>query len=231
MLKAAAAAAIYPPGAVAGTGASKSADSVPPATDAAPGAVAVRLDSERLALLERTVRRLKAIQKLVGYANFNLLGFDDALRFASSYSAVGKLPREELDFLEQVFSEDASRYGFYGAKVFSEITTTVSKKATVKLRGTGHYLFKGRSFELYRQIERDVGENVVLTSGVRGVVKQMHLFLAKALQTRGDLAAASTRSRRPGIPITASVISTSANVALGARTSPMRSPRPKSTSA
>ena len=100
--------------------------------------------------------------------------------------------------MEEIFFEDAARYGFYGAKVLEEITAEVPKRATVKVRGSGHYLFKGRSLDLFEKIRRDVGEDVVLTSGVRGVVKQMQLFLSKAVALDGDLSAASRRLAPPG---------------------------------
>lgn len=149
-------------------------------------------------MLISTVKRLVRLQRLVGYANFNLLGFDAALKYARYYSRVGKFTQQELDFIEEVFFEDAAMYGFFGDKVITELTTKISKRETIKMPRTGHYLFKGAPLQMYNKIKNDVGDSVVLTSGIRGVVKQIHLFLAKAVKTKGNLSQASRSLAPPG---------------------------------
>ena len=156
------------------------------------------LSGPRLALLERVVKRLQRLQRLVGYGHFNLLSFDRGMRLAGRHSAVGAFTRGELDFLEEIFFEDASRYGFYGAKVLREITASIPRRDVHKVPGSGHYLFKGRSLSLYRKVKKDVGRSLILTSGVRGIVKQMLLFLSKAVSTGGDLSLASRSLAPPG---------------------------------
>lgn len=47
-------------------------------------------------------------------------------------------------------------------------------------------------------IRNDVGINLFLTSGIRNVVKQMHLFLAKPRQSNGNLSKASSSLAPPG---------------------------------
>jgi len=44
----------------------------------------------------------------------------------------------------------------------------------------------------------DVGDQVILTSGVRGNVKQIHLFLAKAIEAQRNLSRASRSPAPPG---------------------------------
>lgn len=149
-------------------------------------------------VLKSTVNRFTRLQRLVGYANFNLLGFDKALKYAAYYPRVGRFPKQELDFIESIFFEDASRYGFLGNKVITKLTTTISSRETVKMPHTGHYLFKGQPLYTYNKIKKDVGDSVVLTSGIRGVVKQIHLFLAKAVKTDGNLSQASRSLAPPG---------------------------------
>ena len=146
----------------------------------------------------QTVARLQRLENLVGYGNFNILGFDDALKYARDYLAVGAIPPKEIDFLEEIFFADASRYGFFGKKVITEITATIPKPQTTKVPGSGHHLFKGRSLDLYHEVRRDVGDSLVLTSGIRSVVKQMYLFLSKAVETRGNLSLASHSLAPPG---------------------------------
>ncbi|MEX2365040.1 MAG: M15 family metallopeptidase, partial [Pseudohongiellaceae bacterium] len=103
-----------------------------------------------------------------------------------------------IDFLEDIFGRDASEYGFFGDKVISRLSFSISRNDVVKISGSGHYLFKGESLNFYEQINRDVGQELQLTSGVRNVVKQMHLFLAKAQQSSGNLSKASRSLAPPG---------------------------------
>lgn len=158
----------------------------------------VLLNPHLHSVLESTVQRLARLQRLVGYANFNLIGFDDALKYARSYSRVGEFTKQELDFIESIFFEDASHYGFLGHKVITQLTSNISSRETVKMPYTGHYLFKGKPISMYNQIKKDIGDSVVLTSGIRGVVKQIHLFLAKAIKTKGNLSQASRSLAPPG---------------------------------
>ncbi|MDH5777169.1 MAG: M15 family metallopeptidase [Gammaproteobacteria bacterium] len=158
----------------------------------------IYLDADKFALLKSTADRLVRVQRLVGYANFSLLSLDDAIRYAKYYSKVGNFTRAELDFIESIFFEDAERYGFFGNKVITDLTARISNRETVKLPRTGHYLFKGEPLKMYNKIRKDVGPSVVLTSGIRGVVKQIHLFLAKAMKTSGNLSQASRSLAPPG---------------------------------
>lgn len=149
-------------------------------------------------VLTSTVGRLERLQRMVGYANFNLIGFDEAIRFAERYPKIDAFSKEELDFVESIFFEDASKYGFLGNKVITELTARIPTRETIKMSGTGHYLFKGPALDTYNRIKKDVGTSVILTSGIRGVVKQIHLFLAKAESTHGNLSQASRSLAPPG---------------------------------
>ncbi len=156
------------------------------------------LDPYRYRILKITLKRLKRIQKTVGYGNFHLLGFDDALKIGRSYACVGRFKKDELDFLEWVFYEDAAHYGFLGKKPLTRLTDPIRIRKVVKLRGTGHYLYKGGPLTLYHSMREDVGNRLVLTSGVRSIVKQMLLFLNKVGRTRGNLSLASRSLAPPG---------------------------------
>ncbi len=50
----------------------------------------------------------------------------------------------------------------------------------------------------FNQLEKDVGPNLVLTSGVRSVVKQLQLFLAKLESSKGNLSLTSRSLAPPG---------------------------------
>ena len=158
----------------------------------------VILEGRNYKLLRSVVGRIRRLQSLVGYANFAMLSFDDALKYSANYSSVGMFTKDEIDFLEAVFYRSAKDYGFFGEKVSVNLTDSIASRDVTKVRGSGHYLFRGEPLRLYNKIRRDVGRNVVLTSGVRGVVKQMYLFLNKAINSKGNLSMASRSLAPPG---------------------------------
>lgn len=158
----------------------------------------VILEGDRLALLHSTAWRLTRAQRVIGHGHFNLLGFDDLIRYCRRYRSIGELSREQLDFLEEVFSTDAEEYGFYGDKVLTEMTAEIDERDCLKIPGTGHYLFRGEPQQKYEQMCKDLDDNIFLTSGVRNVVKQMQLFLDKAVTTDGNLSQASRSLAPPG---------------------------------
>lgn len=158
----------------------------------------VYLQQERYPLLISTFKRLDRVQNLVGYGNFNVLSFDDMLKYSKRYDSVGAFSDQEVDFLEGLFAEDAHRYGFYGEKVIDKLTAVIPSRETIKVPHTGHFLYRGDSQRLYKKVREDVGDNVVLTSGIRGIVKQTHLFLAKTIQSKGNLSRASRSLAPPG---------------------------------
>jgi len=158
----------------------------------------IYLPADKRALLISSISRLERVQSYVGHGNFNLIGFDEMLFFARNYPDIGAFEKTELDFIEEIFFTDANQYGFFGEKVTPELTTRIPIPDVVKIQGSGHYLLRGSSYNLYEQIRQDVGQQLLLTSGIRNVVKQMHLFLAKALQSDLNLSKASRSLAPPG---------------------------------
>jgi D-alanyl-D-alanine carboxypeptidase len=156
------------------------------------------LGESRLELLVTTAARLERAVGVIGHGNFNLVSFDELLRFAVRYEEIGAFPPAEVQFLEEIFHTDATLYGFYGQKVVHEQTATFAERDVERIGSTGHYLLRGDSLERYQRIRRDIGERVFLTSGVRGVVKQFQLFLSKAVATNGNLSQASRSLAPPG---------------------------------
>lgn len=149
-------------------------------------------------LLRDTLRRINRVQKLVGYGNFNLLNFDEMLKMARSHASVETFTRMELEFLERLFYIDASSYGFFGTKVLRDLTDDIDRDKTVYIRGTGQRIFRGRALERYKRVKSAVGSDLVLTSGVRSVVKQFYLFMRKAERVDGNLSLASRSLAPPG---------------------------------
>jgi D-alanyl-D-alanine carboxypeptidase-like protein len=158
----------------------------------------VQINSSLYATFESTVMRLRRLQKLVGHGNFNILNFPDGLSLARNYSKVGKFTKSELGFLETIFYEDGQRYGFLGQKPLKEITDQVKKKDVIKIPYSGNFLYKDRSVEIFENIKKELGDQVVLTSGIRGVMKQFLLFLNKVYSSKGNLSLASRSLAPPG---------------------------------
>jgi hypothetical protein len=158
----------------------------------------IYLTPEKFKLLKQVQSRLARAQDAIGFARFNLISFDELLKSAANMSQIGLFTAEEMSFVEEIFFYDARRYGFYGEKVTDKLTARFDEKDTVKIPGSGHYIFKGRPQALYQEIVRDVGSDIVLTSGIRSVVKQLHLFLSKAVACQGNLSRASRSLAPPG---------------------------------
>ena len=158
----------------------------------------VQLASEDLPILTSSLQRLKRLQRTVGYGNFYLLSFDDALNIARHYPKVGSFSKAEIDFMEMIFYEDGTLYGFFGEKPLKKLTAQIPVNHVVKIPHSGNYLYRGDALDLYRKIKKDIGGNVVLTSGVRSVIKQFMLFLNKLHKSNGNLSLASRSLAPPG---------------------------------
>ena len=114
----------------------------------------------------------------------------------SKSQKIGAFTPAELAFIEEVFYTDPVIYGFYGKKTVDKLTATINEKEVVKISGTGHFLYKGHSQESFNRIIKDVGKTVILTSGIRSVVKQLGLHLEKIQSEKGNITIA-TRSLVP----------------------------------
>ncbi len=163
-----------------------------------PHADDVYLNDNEQVLLAQVVSRLQRLYRNIGYGNFGVVGFDEAVRFAQNYSVVGRFSAEELDFVEMIYYRNASVYGFYGDKRAAALTQVINKKDIYKVPYSGNYLFKGASLTKYREIKRDLGEEALLTSGIRGLIKQLYLFLNKVERHGGNLSLASRSLAPPG---------------------------------
>lgn len=156
----------------------------------------IHLPAEKQLVFESSFKRLERVRRNVGHANFSLIDFDYAIRIGRNYSSVGAFTHEELSFLEEVFYRDAKEYGFYGDKVFSRFEDRIPRKEIIKVSHSGQYIYLGEPLELFKKVKHDIGDSLVLTSGIRSTVKQMHLFLNKVYECGGNLSMAS-RSLAP----------------------------------
>ena len=156
------------------------------------------LEKKDLPVLDLSIKRLKRIERLVGFGNFCLLNFDDAINISKSYSRIGLFTKQELDFFETIFYFKGQQYGFMGEKPIKSITGRIIKKKVKKIPYTGNYLYQGKPIERYNRIKEAIGDQVVLTSGVRSVMKQFLLFLNKTKSSNGNLSMASRSLAPPG---------------------------------
>jgi len=158
----------------------------------------VFLTTEKKALFQTTLKRILRVKKVIGYANFNLISFDDMLVYAHRYPQIGRFTKPELALIDEIFFYDANKYGFHGDKVIKELTSKINKKETIKIAGSGHYLFQGDALKKFENLKNDVGPDLILTSGVRSIVKQLQLFLSKLDSSKGNLSLASRSLAPPG---------------------------------
>ena len=151
----------------------------------------VYLQIDEMACFEKIYSKLKSIQRVIGYGNFNIISFDEALKIAKRYKSIEAFSRDEIALMEKIFYMDATKLGFYGARTVDHITYNINKKEALKIKGTGHWLFKGKPKEDYERILKDVGHSLKLTSGIRSVIKQTYLYYGKVKKLKGNLSKAS----------------------------------------
>ena len=158
----------------------------------------VVLSSAQRIAFDNALARLRRLQRYVGHGNFNIIGWDQSLKVARGRDAIGAFGHSELELIEELFFTNAETLGFYGDKVVTNLSATIARRDIDKIPGSGHFLFKGPSTDTYNRIRHDLGDSVVLTSGIRSVVKQIYLFMNKAEKVDGNLSLASYSLAPPG---------------------------------
>jgi len=157
----------------------------------------VYLSRDEFRVLTSINGRFKRLKRYVGFANFNLISFKSALYYGRNYSKIGAFTKEEIALIDRLFSESPSDYGFYGHKTCLNLNNKIPKSDVVKIPHTGHYLFKGKPQEDYINLIKDIGDTLILTSGVRNVVKQMSLYVNKIYNTGGNMTQATNSIAPP----------------------------------
>ena len=152
----------------------------------------VYLTYNDLETLKSVKFRLGRLKRFVGFGNFNYLSFDRALFYGRNYSRIGQFTKSEIVLIEKLFYTNPSQFGFYGKQTVSKITEKISRKDLEKISHSGHFIYKGKPLDDYTRIIKDVGSDLILTSGVRSVMKQLDLYCGKIIKLNGNLTAAST---------------------------------------
>lgn len=151
----------------------------------------VWVSEEKKLLLLSVAQKLVQVEKTVGHGNFNLISFDNALSMAKNYPKIEAFTENEIAYMEEIFYTDPKIYGFYGMRTCANITDVIAEKEVIKISNTGHYLFKGESSDALVRINKDIGSSVVLTSGVRSIIKQLSLHLNKIISENGNITLAT----------------------------------------
>jgi len=151
----------------------------------------VNLHIDDLKILHTLDYRFKKLRRYIGFANFNIISLDQALYYGRNYSSIGKFTQAELLLIEKLFYSEPNNFGFYGDKTIENISQKINKKDIQKISHSGHFIFKGKPLDDYNRILKDVGDNLILTSGIRNVVKQLSLYVSKLKSLNGNLSLAS----------------------------------------
>ncbi|MDD9951495.1 MAG: M15 family metallopeptidase [Zetaproteobacteria bacterium] len=142
--------------------------------------------------------KLKAIMGHIGYGHFNMIDFESALKYARHAPRLQRFTTQELDFIDQLFHRDAREYGFLGPRLVKHLTACIPEREVIKIPYSGHFLFRDISLPIYQQIVKDVGDSVILTSGIRSVTKQLYLFAEKIIEVDYNISRASRSLAPPG---------------------------------
>ena len=68
----------------------------------------VFLTKEKYVIFQSTLNRILRVRKTIGYANFNLVSFDDMLLYAHRFPSIGRFPKAELTLIDEIFFYDAN---------------------------------------------------------------------------------------------------------------------------
>lgn len=158
----------------------------------------VLLEQNRMSTLLSLHKKLKYLQSYVGYANFSILGVSDLVRYSNNSSKIETFTPQELELVDDLFNVNAKEYGFLGERVNYKLNERIERKVLTKVAATGQYVYKGHSLDTYKRLKDDVGQELILTSGVRGIAKQLYLFVNKAVAVQGNLSRASRSLAPPG---------------------------------
>lgn len=158
----------------------------------------VFIEKAKYPLLVSLRDKLKFIQSYVGYANYSVMNFSELMRYAKYNGRIGEFSKAQLDLIDELFNQNAKSYGFYGERINYHLDDKVDERKLIKVSGTGQYVFRGQSMDVLKKLQRDVGSELILTSGVRNIVKQLFLFTNKAVSVSGNLSRASRSLAPPG---------------------------------
>lgn len=141
-------------------------------------------------------RRLTRFEQTIGHANFMIIHYNSAIAMAKKYPYIGAFTSQEESLMHSLFEDNPAQYGFMGERTVNNITYIINNKDVLKIPHTGNYLFRDVALSKWKTIQKILNNQVILTSGVRNVIKQMHLFCKKTVANNYNISLAS-RSLAP----------------------------------
>lgn len=150
---------------------------VPAQIAQAAGAAVTAFDEWPIRRLRPLAMRLGQAQSSIGHGRFNLASFDDVRAALGKHAPLSS--REENEFAA-LFALDARRIGFLGPRVVQQLSAALPLDQLQAVPPTGQHVFPA-AFELFMRARKVVGEQLIVTSGARGVPKQMLVFINSAL--------------------------------------------------
>jgi len=168
------------------------------------------LSSSQLDTARSIVRKLSNVQKRISDEKFNLISFSDIFDEKlypdeQDFIAATRFTKEEKAFIENIFSLCARKYGFNDPRLTSDLFYEIDKNDIIKIAGSNQYLFKDDAYDTYMSIleyvktkDAHTFSQTTVTSGIRGIPKQLHIFLRKVIFCDGSLSKASKSVAPPG---------------------------------
>lgn len=95
------------------------------------------LKDEQKVIFDSVMKKLDMVERTVGYANFNLISFDETLKIAKNYPKIGAFTPAEIAYIEEIFYTDPIIYGFYGKRTVEDLSHSIPEKDVIKIDGTG----------------------------------------------------------------------------------------------
>jgi zinc D-Ala-D-Ala carboxypeptidase len=155
------------------------------------------LSNEDLITSKQILTKLNKVIYYVGHGNFNYISYDYVNNILNKKNL--SFTKKEKDFIDFLFYLKPASINFYGRRTVSSITNKINKRDLEYIKHAGHFVRKGESLKLYKEIENEIGkEHIILTSGIRNVPKQLHLFLSKLISVNGNLATTAHSIAPPG---------------------------------
>lgn len=158
----------------------------------------VFLPSEFRQALPSALARLNRAQGYFGHGFFNIVGFKQLFETAGKTTEIGRFSIDELGLLQWLFFEDAKNFGFKGPKVSMDFLAGFTSGQVHYERQFGQFLFREKAKPLWERMRKDIGRDLILTSGARALPKQCGLFLAKLMDSQGNVSLASRSLAPPG---------------------------------
>lgn len=148
--------------------------------------------------LPSTLARLHRAEEYFGHGFFNIVGFGQLFKEAANIPKIGGFGIDEIGLLQWLFFEDAASFGFRGPRVTTDFLEGFRASEMHYEKRFGQYLFTHRAKPLWDRMRSDIGEDLILTSGVRGLPKQSRLFLDKLMAQQANVSLVSRSLAPPG---------------------------------